>query len=182
MGFLVFVVVTALGFAALVLAGFYPDDPTRFDGLLVLSGLIVSIVYYVGSWAKSGQTIGKAVTGIKVVGTDGAPVSWGQALLRYLGYIVSGALFSLGFLWLAFDPRRQGWHDKIARTVVIGVDESFNRASAVDFVPSDPGRNWIWMIIWIVLAISMPGALLASLWILGPVLSQYFTNFLSSLL
>jgi hypothetical protein len=65
---------------------------------------------------------------------------------------------------------------------VIGVDDSFDQASAVEFVPSDPGRNWIWLIIWIVLAISMPGALLASLWILGPVISQFFNQFFLSLL
>jgi uncharacterized RDD family membrane protein YckC len=180
--FLVFMVMTAIGFGALFLAAFNPDDPTWVDSLIILSGLIVSIVYYVGSWAKSGQTLGKAVTGMKVVRTDGSPISWGQALLRYMGYIVSAAVFSLGFLWLAFDPKRQGWHDKIARTVVIGVDDSFDQASAVEFVPSDPGRNWIWLIIWIVLAISMPGALLASLWILGPVISQFFNQFFLSLL
>jgi uncharacterized RDD family membrane protein YckC len=181
MGFLVFVVMTAIGFLALLLAGFNPEDPTQVDGLIILSGLIVSIVYYVGSWAKSGRTIGKAVTGMKVVRTDGSPISWGQALLRYLGYFVSGVPLSLGFLWLAFDPKRQGWHDKIARTLVVEADATFDAASGVDFEPSDPGRNWIWLIIWVFLVFSMPGALLTSLWIFGPVISRYFTDFLSSL-
>jgi hypothetical protein len=50
----------------------------------------------------------------------------------------------------------------------------------VEFVPSDPRRNWIWLVIWIVLALSLPGALLASLWTLGPVLSRFFIQFFSS--
>jgi uncharacterized RDD family membrane protein YckC len=38
---------------------------------------------------------------------------------RYLGYYVSTLVIGLGFLWIAFDARKQGWHDKIAGTVVI---------------------------------------------------------------
>jgi uncharacterized RDD family membrane protein YckC len=179
--FITFLVTAAVGFVALLLASFYPDDPTQFDILVILSGLIVSIAYFVVSWVKSGQTLGKSVTGMKVVRTDGSRLSWGQALLRYLGYIISGAVFSLGFLWVAFDPKRQGWHDKIARTYVIDEETTFSGASSVDFVPSDPGRSWIWLAIWGVLAISMPGVLLTSLLILGPVISRSFTNFLLSL-
>ena len=43
----------------------------------------------------------------------------GQAILRYIGYIVSALALSIGFIWIAIDKRRQGWHDKIARTYVI---------------------------------------------------------------
>jgi uncharacterized RDD family membrane protein YckC len=182
MGFMVFIIMTIISLGALILTGFDPDNPTQFEILIVLSGLITSIVYYVVSWVKSGQTLGKAMFGAKVVRTDGSPISWGQALLRYLGYIVSGAAFSLGFLWLAFDSKRQGWHDKIARTLVIDADTTFNGTNNVDFVPTDPGRNWVWLVIWGVLAITMPGVLLSSLCILGPVFSRYFSNYLSSLM
>ncbi len=48
-----------------------------------------------------------------------ADADTGQLVLRYLGYYVSAIPFGLGFLWVAFDPRKQGWHDKIARTVVV---------------------------------------------------------------
>jgi uncharacterized RDD family membrane protein YckC len=176
--FMVFIVMTIIGFGVLLLTGFYPDEGLPVDILVMLSGLIVSIAYYVVSWAKSGQTLGKSVTGMKVVRTDGSRLSWGQALLRYLGYIVSAVVFSLGFLWVAFDPKRQGWHDKIARTYVVDA-ETTPWTGRADFVPSDPGRNWIWLAIWIVLALVMPGVLLTSLLILGPVVSRLFTNFLS---
>jgi hypothetical protein len=98
-----------------------------------------------------------------------------------VGYIISGLALSLGFIWLAFDPKRQGWHDKIARTYVVNEETTFDEASSVEIVPTDPGRNWLWLIIWVVLAITMPGALLASLWILGPVVNR-FAKLLSSLL
>jgi uncharacterized RDD family membrane protein YckC len=43
-----------------------------------------------------------------------------QAVGRLLGYVVSSILY-LGFIWILFDERRQGWHDKLAGTVVIEV-------------------------------------------------------------
>jgi uncharacterized RDD family membrane protein YckC len=51
--------------------------------------------------------LGKTAVGTKIVGTDGQPPSGGKALLRYLGYILNGFLLATGFLWAAFDGRRQ---------------------------------------------------------------------------
>ena len=42
-----------------------------------------------------------------------------QFILRYLGYFLSSFVFCLGFIWIAFDKKKQGWHDKIAGTVVV---------------------------------------------------------------
>jgi len=42
-----------------------------------------------------------------------------QLIGRYLGYYVSTIPFCLGLIWVAFDPRKQGWHDKLAGTVVV---------------------------------------------------------------
>jgi uncharacterized RDD family membrane protein YckC len=49
----------------------------------------------------------------------GAPASTRQLVIRYLGYYVSTIPLGLGLLWVAFDPRKQGWHDKMAGTVVV---------------------------------------------------------------
>ena len=49
--------------------------------------------------------------------TFGTP-STGKLVGRYFAYIVS-CIFMLGFIWIAFDKRKQGWHDKLAGTVVI---------------------------------------------------------------
>ena len=47
------------------------------------------------------------------------PATKGQLIIRYISYYVSLIPFGLGFIWIAFDEKKQGWHDKIAGTVVI---------------------------------------------------------------
>ncbi len=80
--------------------------------------LLLNLVYYVILTAR-GATLGKKVFGLKVVKKDGTLPGLGRALLRQtVGYFVS-SIFGLGFLWIAFDPQRQGWHDKIAGTYVV---------------------------------------------------------------
>lgn len=80
---------------------------------------LINIAYFVGFWTWRGQTPGKILLGVRVVGTDGSPLSIRRAFLRYLGYIVSGIMLLIGFLWIAFDSRKQGIHDKIADTYVV---------------------------------------------------------------
>ncbi|POZ60716.1 RDD family protein [Chromobacterium alticapitis] len=71
-------------------------------------------------WIHKSATPGKMMLGAKVVDADtGAPLTPGQAALRYLGYFVSIIPFCLGLLWVGVDARKQGWHDKLARTVVV---------------------------------------------------------------
>jgi uncharacterized RDD family membrane protein YckC len=79
--------------------------------------LLVSIVYNVGFWLLSGQTPGKRVLGLRVMRTDGTRLKLGNALRRQVGYWIS-AIFYLGFLWILVDNKRQGFHDKIAGTIV----------------------------------------------------------------
>ena len=73
---------------------------------------------------------------LQVVSADGTPISFGIAFLRAVGYLVSGALFNLGFIWVAFDKRKQGWHDKIAGTVVI-IKEHQNDTAGIS-IPDNP--------------------------------------------
>lgn len=71
-------------------------------------------------WAYWSATPGKMLFRIKIVDAEtGAPISGHQVVLRLAGYVVSGVVLCLGFFWIGFDPRRQGWHDKMAGTVVI---------------------------------------------------------------
>lgn len=86
----------------------------------LLGQLLVTVPVIVLFWVFKGATPGKMVLGLKIVDAKtGGPISFGQAVVRYLGYIPSGLVFGLGFLWTAWDPRKQGWHDKLARTVVV---------------------------------------------------------------
>lgn len=71
-------------------------------------------------WLKKQATPGKmAVSAIVVDATTGQPMSVGQAIGRYLAYFISLIPLGLGIWWVAFDARKQGWHDKLAGTVVV---------------------------------------------------------------
>lgn len=89
-----------------------------------LLSLVVNIAYFVGFWLKRGQTPGKMLMNIKLVRVDASNLTFGVALLRYLGYIVSGAVLLIGFIWIAFDGQKQGFHDKIAETYVVKIPEA----------------------------------------------------------
>jgi len=80
---------------------------------------LIEIGYVVAFWAWRGQTPGKMATGIKIIRTDSSPITWRYALLRYFGCIVSTIIVFIGFIWIAFDSRKQGLHDKIADTYVV---------------------------------------------------------------
>ena len=56
---------------------------------------------------------------IKVARTDGAPLTIGTGVVRYIGFLLSTVVIFLGVLWVLWDPNKQGWHDKIANTVVV---------------------------------------------------------------
>ena len=75
---------------------------------------------YIAFWVLRGATPGKMAIKAVVVDaeTRATPDFW-QALTRYVGFFVSVTPLFLGFAWVAFDRRKQGWHDKMARTVVI---------------------------------------------------------------
>jgi uncharacterized RDD family membrane protein YckC len=70
-------------------------------------------------WKTRQATPGKMMLSMKIVDAEtGGPMSGGQAVGRYFAYFVS-LIFMLGYLWVAFDPRKQSWHDKLAGTVVV---------------------------------------------------------------
>ncbi len=84
--------------------------------LEVLAGL----AYYVGmEGSRRGQTLGKRLLGIRVLGVDGRPIGRGRALLRHVGGYVSALALGIGYLWMLWDERQQTWHDKMARAVVV---------------------------------------------------------------
>ena len=114
------------------------------------------------------------------MGSDGKPLSVGKAILRYIGYILSAIPLSLGFLWIAFDKKRQGLHDKIASSYAIDGDADIYYDESIDFVAVDSKPGWIWLAIWFLVAMVAPSALLSSLFILGPTLSRIIIDFLGN--
>jgi uncharacterized RDD family membrane protein YckC len=70
-------------------------------------------------WKLRGATVGDIIFGIKVVRADGAPLEWVTVIVRALACFFSIIVVGMGFIWIAFDSEKQGWHDKIAGTVVV---------------------------------------------------------------
>ena len=71
-------------------------------------------------WIYRSVTPGKMAIRAKIVDAKtGRQPSTGQLIGRYLAYYLSTIPLCLGFLWIAWDPRKQGWHDKLAGTVVV---------------------------------------------------------------
>jgi uncharacterized RDD family membrane protein YckC len=71
-------------------------------------------------WKYRSATPGKIVLRLKIVDarTGGQP-SLGQFVIRYFAYLISTLPLGLGFLWIAMDPRKQAFHDKLAGTLVV---------------------------------------------------------------
>jgi uncharacterized RDD family membrane protein YckC len=89
---------------------------TLVDTLINVGAILATILL----WRFRGATPGKMLFSAKIVDANTfAPPSTGKLIGRFFAYIVSIVPLFLGFLWIAFDPRKQGWHDKLAGTVVI---------------------------------------------------------------
>lgn len=99
---------------------------TRFSPGRVLFGVFVigfPVFYYVYLHGSGGQTFGKMAFRIMVVNEDGSPLDYRAAFLRWAAYFLSGALtLGIGYLWAAFDRRKQAFHDKVCGTLVIHVE------------------------------------------------------------
>jgi uncharacterized RDD family membrane protein YckC len=99
-------------------AEYFSLDPVRRSGDLLIA-LLVGILI-VGFWRYCGATPGKLAVGVKIVDAQtGNPPTTGRLVIRLFSYIVSALPLYFGFLWVAVDRRKQGWHDKIAGTVVV---------------------------------------------------------------
>ncbi len=97
------------------------DTYDGWDGVINnLLPLLVTLFF----WVKFMGTPGKLLLGCQVLDARTLQaVTLGQALLRYVGYFVSILTLGLGFFWIAWDSRKQGFHDKIAKTIVVHEDE-----------------------------------------------------------
>lgn len=97
----------------------------------VILGLVIGMTYFTWFHGSVGQTPGKVLLKLKVIRTTGKNLNYGRAFLRFAGYIVSAIFLFLGFIWAAFDGRKQGWHDKLAGTVVVIVNNNGPRDYSV---------------------------------------------------
>ena len=105
----------------------HPDLPAGkweyMTGTFMIGHAIVLIImgaaYFTYFHGSLGQTPGKMLLGLRVIQVTGKNMTYTAALIRWAGYIVSTICLYLGFIWAAFDSRKQAWHDKLAGTLVI---------------------------------------------------------------
>ena len=129
-----FIVVAVASFGELVDDAAVDDDAIEeaFEGLIVVPLVVVAVgmLYEVSLTAMKGQTLGKMAVRIRVVGAESGSVpGWGKAFGRWfvpsIVSVISLWISFVGFLALViyasllWDKRRQGWHDKVAKTLVI---------------------------------------------------------------
>ena len=89
-------------------------------GIEVLINWLLPAVLVLWLWRRLQATPGKLALSARIVDArTGAAPTLRQLVIRYVGYFVSTLPLGAGLLWVAFDRRKQGWHDKLAGTVVV---------------------------------------------------------------
>jgi len=95
------------------------SSPT-VDLTSILINYIFPFTAIVTFWIFRSATPGKLMIHTKIVdASTGKKPTTGQFIIRYIGYYISMLPLFLGIIWVGLDKRKQGWHDKIAGTVVI---------------------------------------------------------------
>jgi uncharacterized RDD family membrane protein YckC len=121
-----------LGFASMLVYGagivivrfLSPEIEDPVKALLIpqlVANMLIKAFYFIYFHGLTGQTVGKLALGLKVVKCDGDTIGFGRATVRYFGSFISLLFLGLGFVWIAFDGRKQGWHDKMAGSFVVRI-------------------------------------------------------------
>jgi uncharacterized RDD family membrane protein YckC len=88
--------------------------------IITIVGFVLwEILYFAHPWATSGRSLGMAIVGLRVVRADGAPVSFGHAVLRIVTLPLSVVFLGIGLLIMLVQPERRALHDLIAGTAVV---------------------------------------------------------------
>ena len=81
--------------------------------------LLLFVVYNSAMWAWKSTTVGGMICRIRVIRADGRELAIGDGVVRGMASVVSIAFFGLGWLWAAWDEKRQAWHDRAVGTYVV---------------------------------------------------------------
>jgi uncharacterized RDD family membrane protein YckC len=116
---LLVIVLLVIAFA-LYSAGLITDNPDDLGIAGIFLNYVIPFILVLIFWHYKSATPGKIITRMSIVDAEtGGKPSFGQFIIRYIAYYISAIPLLLGFIWVGFDQRKQGWHDKIAKTVVI---------------------------------------------------------------
>ncbi len=119
-----FVSIFVYGAAIVIVRYVSPEIEDPVKALLIpqiAANTIIKAFYFIYFHGLTGQTVGKLALGIKVVKRDGDTIGFARATVRYFSSIISMLCVGLGFVWIVFDDRKQGWHDKMAGSFVVKV-------------------------------------------------------------
>ncbi|MDB5872785.1 MAG: hypothetical protein JWQ07_2227 [Ramlibacter sp.] len=116
---MLFIITLPIGY--LVYGGFAASDGGVIRGPAdVLINWLLPAAIVIWLWSKLQSTPGKMALSARIVDADsGKAPTLAQFLIRYVGYFVSIIPLCLGLIWVGLDRRKQGWHDKMANTVVV---------------------------------------------------------------
>jgi uncharacterized RDD family membrane protein YckC len=135
---IVFALVQAsFGVLATLLAGPSPEADGTPPPSVFFFTLLFTAAYTTVLHAIAGQTIGKSLVGIRVVATEGALLTVGPALLRYLACYISAIPLGFGFLMAGLRRDKRALHDLIAGSRVERLPSRRRRAVA-RAVPARP--------------------------------------------
>lgn len=126
-------------------AFFAADAPLIMGPAHVLFVYVLPAIAVVVFWTHRQATPGKMVVGARVVDADtGERPSTRQCLVRYAGYFLSSFVFGLGLIWVGIDRRKQGWHDKLAGTVVVRCPAGSTSAAnnEANTIETDQPERW----------------------------------------
>ena len=106
-------------FVVVIIIAAFIDAAAGSGPVLTLLALLGWVIFVLVLWAR-GQSPGKMILRLRVIDTGGQPAGfWKMALREVIGKFVSGLVFYLGYFWIIWDKDQQGWHDKIANTLVV---------------------------------------------------------------
>ena len=96
------------------------DPEAAFSAIQFSFEWLIPLFVVMAFWVVKSATPGKMLLNIKIVDAETHDkVPAGRLMLRYFAYFVSMVPLLLGFFWVGWDKKKQGWHDKIAKTVLI---------------------------------------------------------------
>jgi uncharacterized RDD family membrane protein YckC len=93
----------------------YAEGATAFVINWILPAIAVLVFWHYRSATPGKMAISAVIVDARTLGKP----SLGQLVGRYVGYYIAAIPLMAGIIWVAFDARKQGWHDKLANTVVI---------------------------------------------------------------
>jgi uncharacterized RDD family membrane protein YckC len=119
------IIITLPVLTAIYGKGYWTNESLTMGFWDVVFNYVLPAIAVILFWSYKSATPGKMATKLTIVDAKtGAKPSTGQFIGRYLGYYVSMIPLFLGIIWVGIDKRKQGWHDKLAGTVVIRSNHS----------------------------------------------------------